>query len=147
MHSAARTGATVRCKYTASDATYRLPGDDIEFDLGTGEAGDGWIKPVLQLGYDFKYNGVSIPIAASIAVKDPNGRYTIVDHILSSNPGAAGTETIRYAMADGGDTTDDGWASGRGQVRSRGRASTFRRLGYAVPEFIWFYACRQELSL
>lgn len=147
MHSAVRTGSLLRCKYTASDASYRLPGDDIEFDPGEGEPGDGWVKPIFQLGFDYRYNGVSVPIVASAAAADPNGRYTIIDHFLSSDPGAAATEVIRYALADAGDTVEDGWSSGRGQVRSRGRRSTYRALGHAVPEHIWFYALKQELAV
>lgn len=147
IHSASRSGAVITLKYTASDTTYRLPGDDLEFDPGPGQPGDGWVEPIVDYGFYYTDDSSGASISSVSIVKDPNGRATRVQITLDGDPGAATGKKIRYALCDAGDVAADGWSSGRGQLRSRGRRSSFRDLGHAVPEFIYFYAVRQEIDL
>jgi hypothetical protein len=146
IRDVSRSGAVITLDYRPSGVTYQLPGDDLEFDPGPGEAGDGWVKAITNHGFYYSDDSSGATISSVALVKDSDGRGTKVQITLSGNPGSATGKTLSYAQ-HAYDTTADSWASARGTLRSRGPASMFRRLGFATTEFVWFYAARQEVAV
>ena len=123
--------------------TYNLPGDDMEFDPGTGQAGDGWVKPVTNYGFFYADDSSGVTISSVALAKDAAGKVRKVTVTLSGDPGSATGKTLTYAH-HAYNTTADFWSTTRGQLRSRLRASEYRRLGYLVPEFVYAYACQER---
>lgn len=96
-----------------------------------------WIAAITNYGFSFTYGG-SAKTISSVTVTGEQ-EITIV---LAANPGAPGTETLRYAMDGLSNTTL--WAACRGQIYSPTTiASPFYRWGFSVPQYVRHYAVRQ----
>lgn len=115
------------------DVSFDVPAGDLAFDTD-------WVAAAPNYGFRaYAVSGGAELTITSVVVLDAD----TVRITLSANPG--GKVRIDYALAS--DSTDDGWASGRGQLISpTGVPSIFHALDFAVPEFVNHYCVRFSME-
>lgn len=124
--SAVRTGANI-------DLTFAVPYGDLRLDTD-------WVQAVANNGFAYSDSTSSATISSVTITGRDSVRVT-----LSATPTGA-SQKISYALFN--DSTDDGWAAGRGLLYSESTTkSLFHRLGHAVPEFVRHYCVAFEMDL
>lgn len=128
---------------------YTRPGDDLEFDSGNPSVNDGWVKPVADPFYGYYYadstagTGSPITIQSVAILAGTDGRLTKVIVTLTGNPDSATGRVLSYAYHVF-DSSEDGWSTTRGSLRSRMRKSELRGAGLSIPQFLYAYACQEQ---
>lgn len=115
------------------DVNFAVPAGALAFDTT-------WVAAAPNKGFRayLVSSGVELTISSAVILDTDTVRIA-----LSADPG--GPVRIDYALA--ADTTDDGWASGRGQLISpTGVASIWHAKGFAVPATINHYCVRFTLE-
>lgn len=120
--SCVRIGTTITLEFDQ-------PGDSLAWDTD-------WIAPIANKGFAFTDSTNSADVTAAELV-DGNVMLTLNRVPTGESP------MVQYGIGRARDATNDGWATGRGQLMSTTKqCSLYYQLGYDVPKYINNYCVK-----